>query len=668
MRKMALASVACIVAIILFVLSGRNGDTVQTEFRAFTVERGDVTDALRTIGELTPQDPVLLYTPFSGDINWIVEDGTWVKKGERVFSLDEKSLVEQVSTMRANVVAQRQQLRLAILQAGQTELAEQERLETINQTLHLIKLRHRILTTQPKGGNRLVELDSLVKPIEARLQTLQTELEPRDQRYRDTRRVYLSALQGWQESRGALLELQAKSDFAKITTEETMSKEVRDPAAKKEGEKVVADLARAKELGNTLQKALAAARTDYDKARAPYEAAVAAIEKIDSDAQELYVEIEIEKRGLSATRLAIDRDIAKLQLAEADRKVVSGKRALAAGALSQTQADQLIITAKARRDQLKILGLQYEIAARPATEDVVAASESTLATAQRAVENAQTVYHREMGIVSNNISVLEAELAKGIGELDRKGTGFPGAIKGSISMLESELELLTAVETERKKEIEAELTQLKEEYAAAEANPGNVVLSPSDGLVRLREREGRDTDVGDSWRERETLAMLYPPENMSVKTGINEVNLRSVAVGMPCRVRVPALDMEIPNAKVAHVARIGRDKDQDDGAYSQSTSGVIVFTLTVDLGRDVEAFRQGMTVHIEIETGRQNNVLHLPAAAIQTGPDGFSVQLNKNGGARTHVEGAAFGDDTFIITSGLAQGDVVYREYPTLDD
>ncbi|MDP6524045.1 MAG: hypothetical protein QGH15_07470 [Kiritimatiellia bacterium] len=667
MRRWTLLIAACTVGAVALVVGDRNGSEIPTEFRSFTVVRGTVTDVLREVGELTPQDPILLYTPFAGEVNWILEDGTWVSKGERVFSLDEKTLVEQVSTMRANVVAKRQQLRLARLQADQTEIAEQERLETARQTLHLVGLRHRILTARPKRGQRLVELDEQIRPIEERLKTLQEKLEPLEKTYRESRKTYLSALQAWQEGRGTLLELQAKADFARMTTEDTAEKDRIDPEEIKKREKaakILSDLQEAKDRGKVLQSALTTARVEYDRTRVPYEDAVASIEKIDNEAQELYVEIEIEKLGLPAARLAIDRDIAGLQLAEANRQVESGKRALAAGAISRTQCDQLITTAKAKKDQLEILELQYEIAARPATEDVVAASESTLATAQRAVENAQTVYDREMAIVSNNIAVLEAELEEAIGDLERTGKGFPGAIKGTITMLKSERELLTEAEADRRDEIESELKQLDEELKAAEANPANVVLATTNGLVRLREREGRRTDIGDSWGKRETLAMIYPPENMSVKTGVNEVNLRLLKVGMPCRVRVPALDMEIPDARIEHVARIGRDRDQSHVWDTSSKSGIIVFTLTVDLGRDVDDFRQGMTVQIEIEIERRANVLHLPAAAVQQDAGGFSVLSKKNSENRVPVQGEFFGDDAFVVTGGLKEGDTVYRGYP----
>lgn len=667
MRRWTLLIAVCIIGTVAFVVGNRNGNETPADFQSFTVVRGTVIDVLREVGELTPQDPVLLYTPFAGEVNWILEDGTWVRKGERVFSLDEKTLVEQVSTMRANVVAKRQQLRLARLQADQTKIAEEERLETTRQTLHLIGLRHQILTASPKRGNRLVELDEQVKPIEKRLKTLQDKLEPLEKAYRDSRKTYLSALQAWQEGRGTLLELQAQADFARMTTEDTADKDKIDPEEIKKREKaakILAELEEAKSNGEVLLSALTTARVEYDRTRIPYEDAVASIEEIDKEAQDIYVEIEIEKLGLPAARLAIDRDIARLQLAEAERQVESGKRALAAGAISMTQCDQLITTARAKKDQLEILELQYEIAARPATEDVVAASESTLATAQRAVENAQAIYSREMDIVSNNIAVLEAELAKAIGDLERTGKGFPGAIKGTISMLNSERELLTETETDRREEIDSELKQLAEELEAAEANPANVVLATADGLVRLREREGRRTDIGDSWGKRETLAMIYPPENMSVKTGINEVNLRLLKVGMPCKVRVPALNMEIQDARVAHVARIGRDRDQRHVWDVSSKSGIIVFTLTVDLGRDVDEFRQGMTVQIEIETERRENVLHLPAAAVQQDGERFSVLVGRKTGERVPVHGEFFGDDTFIVTNGLKEGDTVYRGYP----
>ena len=139
-----------------------------------------------------------------------------------------------------------------------------------------------------------------------------------------------------------------------------------------DAKKVLADLKTARAKEKALRTELDVARESHTEFSKPYDEAITAIDKIDSEAQELYVQIEIEKRGLTATRMAIDLEVAKLNLAEANRKVKSGKRALKAGAMSQTQCDALIRTAQAAKDNLDILKYRYEIASRPPTKDIVA--------------------------------------------------------------------------------------------------------------------------------------------------------------------------------------------------------------------------------------------------------------------------------------------------------
>jgi multidrug resistance efflux pump len=617
----------------------------------FAVERGTVRDVLREVGELVSQDPTLLQAPFSGELKWLVQDGTWVEAAEEVLVFNEEDLVKQVTGLRATVVDKQQLLQLAKLRAEHARIAEDQRLENASEELNLAAIRHRILTTPFTGGDRLVALDTEIRPIEAKLQELQDQLKPLEAQFRESRDAYVNALQDWQEGRGRLLEAKAKTNL----------KAVREKAgAQAEGEDAVSvdeEVAKLKVLLNE-------ARTRHDADRAPYEPVLAQVDTIDAEAREVYIQIEIEKRGLPAVRLAIDRDIAKLQLEEAKRQAESAKEALDVGAMSQSRYDKLLAGQVAASGRLEILEFRLEIASRPPEEDVLAKSEAALAAAQRAVDNAKEIYEREMAIHKGEIHLIAAQLEKAKGELDRGGKGFSKAIEGSIKMLRTELALLTEEDAARREQILAEIATLDAEFAEAEQVPPNVLRAPSAGLVRLRYKDDEVTVVGDRWERGHTVAMLYPPGNMTVKAGINEVNFQRVRTGNRCRVTLPALDMHIEDATVKQISQIGRDRKQSESRWrSVPESGIIEFSLAVDLGREVDAFRQGMTVLLEIETERQEDVLHLPAAAVKTEEQGFSVLVDPATGTRRALEGTFFGDDVFIVTGGLSEGDRVFRSY-----
>ena len=252
--------------------------------------------------------------------------------------------------------------------------------------------------------------------------------------------------------------------------------------------------------------------------------------------------------------------------------------------------------------------------------------------------------------------------------MERNGKGFPVAIESNITMLRAEQDVLAEDDAARRAEILADLDRLEAELSRAVEHPPHIVLASSDGLVRLRTRDERGddrlTDIGDRWEKGHTIAMLYPPGNMRVQVGINEVNYQRVREGMSCVVRIPALDMEIPDATVSHLSRIGRDRVETKGRWVNSQhSGIIEFSLSVDLRRDVPEFRQGMTVLLEIETDVRENALILPAAAVQEDAVGYSVLLDPKSGRRAPVQGAFFGDDRFILSGGLKEGDRVYRNY-----
>jgi len=643
----------------LLWLVNRDGERKNKHIESFTVTRGPVVDVLREVGVLTPQDPALIQAPFSGEIKWIIPDGTWVNKGERVVVFDEEALESQVTALRTSVVDKQQELRLEKLQADHARIAEQQRVENAKNKLKIAEIRHRILIAKPLGGTQLLELDQRVKPIEQKLEQLQTELIPLEKKYRASRAAYQSILQEWQEGRSKLLELKMKKDLRDAKKDETSTNEPSGnrPLTLEESETAV----------KLLQTKLDHARDQRNADRTPYEKIVHAIDEIDSKAQELYIQIEIEKRGMTATQLKIDRDIAQLRLTESQRQADAGKRALDAGAISKARYDQLVADAEAAEGRLEILDYRLEIASRPPDEDEIATSEAALAAAKRAVDNAQTIFTREMEILASNISVTQAELDQAIGELDRNGRGFPAAIRGTINMLEAELDYLDEEQNSRRAEIEKEIKRLKIELDAAEATPPHVVLAPSDGLVRLRQQDHHNprlTDIGDRWSKGHTVAMLYTPGNMRVQVGINEVNYQRVREGMSCRVEIPALDVSFSDATVEHLSRIGRDREESHGRWVTSrNSGIIEFELLVELQQDVPHFRQGMTVLIDIETDRKNDALYLPASAIRQEGQQFKVQTKKRSRKWTTVEGFYFGDNYFVLESGLEEGATVYRTY-----
>jgi hypothetical protein len=661
MKIKAVIALLCALLLGLF-LAPRDGEQEKPRTQEFTVTRGTISDVLREVGELAPEDPVLLQAPFSSEIKWLVKDGTWVNKNERVLVFDEEALEAQVTQLRANVVDKRLELHLTTLSAEHAKIAELQRVENEKNDLRLAEIRHRILTSQPVGGNRLLTLDEEIKPLEKQLTDMQATLEPLEKVFRASRDIYQKALEEWQESRSRVLELQMSTDLAK-----TKAKRGEDKKVTASPQEPTMTLKEAKQLAQTLKAKLDEARDRRDQDRIPYEKAISAIDAIDAEAQERYIQIEIEKRGLPATRLKIDREIARLRLTESQRQAESGKRALDVGAISKSRYDQLVADAEAAAGRLEILEYRYEIAARPADEDEVAASEASLATAQRAVDNAQEIFDREMDIISSNMAMIEAQLTKAIGEMERNGKGFPAAIEGNISMLRTELEVLQEDEGARRGDILKEISALEQELEMAKTNLPHVVKAPSSGLVRLRQKDSHDarlTDIGDNWSKGHTVAMLYPPGNMRVQVGINEVNYQRVREGMTCRVSIPALDMHIPDATVAHISRIGRDREETKGRWVNSQhSGIIEFALSVDLQREVPEFRQGMTVVLEIETEQKDKVLFLPAAAVQHGTNGFSVLSKPHAATTTPIEGHYFGDNYFVVTTGLNEGDRVYRIY-----
>ena len=67
-----------------------------------------------------------------------------------------------------------------------------------------------------------------------------------------------------------------------------------------------------------------------------------------------------------------------------------------------------------------------------------------------------------------------------------------------------------------------------------------------------------------------------------------------------------------------------------------------------------------MTAIVEVETGRETNVLHLPRQAVQSRDGKFVCVVRTASGRETRpVTGRIYSSSAFIVESGLKEGDRV---------
>lgn len=200
------------------------------------------------------------------------------------------------------------------------------------------------------------------------------------------------------------------------------------------------------------------------------------------------------------------------------------------------------------------------------------------------------------------------------------------------------------------------------------------IRAPHDGFVIYASnmqgggRRGDDRDrieVGYQVRQRQDLFYLPDLSKMEVIALLNESVVEQVRAGMPTKVEVEGIPGRIMEGHVETVTRLPLvdERNQDVKNY----------VARVKIDTVPEGLRPGMTAEVQILTGRRQNVLTIPPAAltIEEGQEVCYV-ARADGLERREVTVGAGDLQQIEVTGGLEEGEEVvldptrFEELPTL--
>ena len=663
----ALGMVAAVLAVALAL--SRSGSAGSRHFEPTEVRRGDVLRMLRETGTAMPREPVLVKTPVGGVLEWVIEDEKWVEPGDRLMVINDDNALKEVTQFRTEMLGTRQSLALARVRRKHAVSLEDQKVRAARRELNLASTRYRILSATPKGGRRLIELHEQLLPLEEASRQLRTDYERGQDVYQAAQDEYLDRLDAWQEQKDAIARTQAKIDQLLVRAEssfdetsETLTKGRDDAAAESKEAREELEALRTKIPG--LARARDEAEARRDEAMVPRDELYARLAERDQSERDLYIQLEIEKRGVELAKLQLDREIADLTLEEARRKEGEGQVTFENGAISADQLEQLKMAVEAAARALDVLDGKIEIASRPAPEEDLEEARLRREQAETKARTAEQARARSLKALDEEIAMLEASLEKVRFQVQRADKQFPAVIESNIKFLNRELEGLDETQAERREEIQEELKELEPRLAVAKEKPPNLISAPVAGIVRLSRRWGGVYYAGLNIDADAVVARIYPAGNLEIRTAVNEANVRLVREGMPVTMSVPALAGREFDGVISLVVGIGRDKwhefvDDDRPVFA----GVTEFETRVQIDEVPEELRPGMTVIVEIEVGRKEDVLHLPRGSIREADEGFTVLAGRTRSPRAVViQGEFFGDDWFVVENGLEEGDRVYIE------
>jgi HlyD family secretion protein len=298
-------------------------------------------------------------------------------------------------------------------------------------------------------------------------------------------------------------------------------------------------------------------------------------------------------------------------------------------------------------------------------EDQVTQAEYELAKAQESLAEVESGSgSTELTKAENQVTQAEYELAKAQADLAEMEAG-PNAsdvIRSENDVAQSEYELSKAqealaeiqagpdpkeIEVARARLISAQAT-LDEAQAALE---DAAMTAPFDGTIISVAAEVGDLVVSDR-----TVVTVADLSDLRVRAFVDETDISRVEI-----------DQEVEMTFDAFPGRRMRGQVLEVPLQGELTQNILTYEVPVTLeGAEGVSLKPGMTANVSIVVGRRQNVLLVPAMAVQQGEEGdvVTVQDTPQGPGVSALVEVGLTDGTYVeIVRGLNEGDRVLVEY-----
>jgi HlyD family secretion protein len=306
------------------------------------------------------------------------------------------------------------------------------------------------------------------------------------------------------------------------------------------------------------------------------------------------------------------------------------------------QLDMAETTTQLEEAKNALLNARAELARQTAESD------SRLAELESAVLTQQ--YSHEQAKLRTEAMKFEAEVRRREQELELR--------KSELSLQEARDRLaaqhVIARAEHEKSEFSVRQAQLQVGQAE-EALAAMTITAPEAGLVVYKTYRQGKVKVGDQVWPGMDLIELPDLAQMQVRTRVNEVDVRQVAVDQEVIIRVDALDgQEIPG-KVSRIATLAR---------TEGEAKVKVFDVDVLVTGSAEELRPGMTAQCRIIVSRLADVVSVPLEAVFEREGQSVVFVVPGNGKPVPVTVGARSDDFVEIVTGLTGGEAVALSDP----
>lgn len=330
--------------------------------------------------------------------------------------------------------------------------------------------------------------------------------------------------------------------------------------------------------------------------------------------------------------------------ANADNSAINLKRQqdlLAKGFVAQSVVDTAEATDKVNQSQVAAAQQNVQLVREKVTADVqtardqVTQAEQNIAAAQAALEAARAETNQNV-VRSSDVNDARAQVKQ-------LQAALRSAQSATVNVLLKQQDIQQAQEAVR-------VAQAQVDYAHAQYDK-TFIRSPITGTVlQLAAQQGETLAAGLS---APTLIVVANLNALQVDVYVDETDIGKIRLGQEADVKVDAFPKKTFRGNVTKIA-----------SGSTIQQGVVTYDVTVAITDKKHQLKPDMTASVTVQTGKQTNVLLVPAEAVKIGSRGSTVNVQVMKDGKPSIEqrkiktGASDGVNTEVL-DGLKEGDTV---------
>ena len=359
--------------------------------------------------------------------------------------------------------------------------------------------------------------------------------------------------------------------------------------------------------------------------------------------------------------MTLDSQSAPADVIQAISTLVTAQQNLVTAKESKTAIAEAEVALNAAKDNYyQALGYSYTLDKAIGTDDYIAILKNNVVKAQESVDRAEKNFNGYAEYADTDAKKVAARATLAQAKLDLNEatviynyyTNKPNALDSEAILADLHLAEAQLDDAQRAYDLIKDgnntdaVTSAQAAVDAAQATVNKLsIIAPFSGEIAVVYSQ-----VGDVVSANTQAAVIVDRSTLYVDVQIDETSISRVKIGDTAEISFDAFDGLDTTGKVTLIDPIGT-----------SSSGVVYYTVRVELDKTDPAILIGSTASVVIQTGDPQSVLFVPVSAVLNDAKGEYVMRVKSDGSteRVTVVSGQIYDDTVVVAGDLAKGDVV---------